>query len=196
MLETMIEHPIPTRAEASDVANAIYDGTDAVMLSGETAAGRFPVKTVQMMSSIAAEAENSQFMKYNIQFEKDSSDMVTHAVAQSSVNVMHEVDAKAIIAFSVSGKTSKFISKQRPSKPVYSFTPFTNQYNRLSLVWGIVPLMIPLINDTKRLIEESDKIILNKKFVLKDDLVIIVTGLALKSGSTNMIKIHRIGQDD
>jgi len=115
MLETMIANPIPTRAEVSDVANAIYDGTDAIMLSGETASGKYPVKAVQMMSRIASEAEGSYMMKYNVQYDKDPEDIVTHAVAQASVNILHEVDAKAIIAFSVSGKTSKLISKQRPS---------------------------------------------------------------------------------
>ena len=106
MLETMGNNPIPTRAEASDVANAIIDGTDAVMLSGETATGKYPVKSVQMMAKIAKQVENSSFMKYNIQYEKDPADLVTHAVAQSSVNILHELNANGIIAFSVSGSTA------------------------------------------------------------------------------------------
>jgi len=196
MLETMTENPIPTRAEASDVANAIYDGTDAIMLSAETASGNFPVKAIQMMSRIAAEAERSPFMKYNIQYEKDPEDMITHAVAQSSVNILHEVDAKAIVTFSVSGKTPKLISKQRPSKPVYAFTPFNAQYNRLALVWGVTPLLIKPLNDARRLIDLGVKKIVEKNYAKKDDIVIIVTGLALKSGSTNLIKIHAIGHED
>ena len=196
MLETMTENPIPTRAEASDVANAIYDGTDAVMLSGETASGKYPVKAVQMMVSIASEAEKSPFMNYNIYYEKDPKDLVTHAIAQSAVNILYEVDAKAIITFSVSGKTSKLISKQRPPQHVYAFSPSVEVYNRLSLVWGIIPLLIPPINDTRKIIEAGEKIIVENKFAKKNDLVIIVTGLALKAGSTNLIKIHRIGQED
>jgi len=196
MLETMTENPIPTRAEASDVANAIYDGTDAVMLSGETASGKYPVKAVQMMARIAAEVESSPFMIYNIQYEKDTKDLVPHAVAQSSVNILHEVDAKAIVAFSVSGKTSKLISKQRPARPVYAFSPSREIFNRLSLVWGVMPLMISSINDAKRLIEAGEKIIIENRFVKKNDLVIVVTGLALTKGSTNMIKIHRVGRED
>lgn len=196
MLETMIDHPIPTRAEASDVANAIYDGTDAIMLSGETAAGKYPNKAVQMMRRIAAEAEMSDFMDYNIQSDKDPENTVTHAIAQSSVNMLHEVDAKAIIVFSASGKTAKFVSKQRPSKPVHAFTPSTAIYNRLALLWGIIPQYIPRIKNVKSMIEAGEKLLLQKKLIKKNDLIIIITGLALKSGSTNLIKIHRVGHED
>jgi len=196
MLETMSTNPVPTRAEASDVANAIYDGTDAVMLSGETASGKYPENAVRMMSRIAAEAEQSAFMKYNYEFDKDPENIITHAIAQSAVNILHEVDAKAIAAFSVSGKTSKFISKQRPLKPVYAFSPSTHTYNRLSLIWGIIPLYIPRVKDTKRLIEVAEENLLEKKLIEKDDLIVLITGLALKTGSTNLIKIHRIGVED
>jgi pyruvate kinase len=196
MLETMSSNPVPTRAEASDVANAIYDGTDVIMLSGETAVGKYPVKAVQMMAKIAAEAERSLFMRYNIQYEKDLKNLVTHAVAQSAVNILHEVDAKAIAAFSVSGTTSKYISRQRPSKPVFSFTPSTKIYNRLSLIWGVTHLIIPPIKDTRRIIEEGVKIMAKKRLIKKNDLLVIITGLALKKGSTNLIKIHRVGQED
>jgi len=196
MLETMSSNPVPTRAEASDVANAIFDGTDAVMLSGETASGLYPVRAVKMMSRIAAEAERSPFMKYNIQHEKDLQDPVPHAVAQSAVNILHELDAKAIVAFSMTGSTARLISKQRPFRPVYTFTPGRATYNRLSLVWGITPLLISRINDTKHFVAEGEKIMISKKILKKNDLVIIVTGRALKSGATNLIKIHRIGQED
>lgn len=196
MLETMISNPIPTRAEVSDVANAIYDGTDAIMLSGETSVGKYPVKAVQMMSRIVSEAEGSFLMKYNIQYDKDPENIVVHAVAQSSVNILHEIDAKAIIAFSVSGITSKLISKQRPSKPVYAFTPSTAIYNRLAIIWGITPLYVPRIYDTKRIIDASETLLLKKQIIHHDDLIVIVTGLALKRGSTNLIKIHRIGHKD
>jgi pyruvate kinase len=101
-----------------------------------------------------------------------------------------------MIAFSVSGRTSKLISKQRPFRPIYSFSPSKKVYNRLSLVWGITPLHIPPINDAKRLIEAGEKVMVDKKFIKMNDMVIIITGLALKSGSTNLIRIHRIGQED
>jgi len=195
MLETMTNNPVPTRAEASDVANAVYDGTDAIMLSGETASGKYPVEAVRMMVRIAAEAEKSPFMKYNINHKKDSTDLITHAIAQSSVNLLHEIDAKTILAFSISGRTSKLISKQRPEKLIFSCSPLSKIYNRMSLVWGVMPLIIPEIYDTKRIIEAGQNILLNKKYVKKNDLIIIITGLALKTGSTNIIKLHKIGSE-
>jgi len=196
MLETMSTNPIPTRAETSDVANAIFDGTDAVMLSGETASGRYPTKAVRMMARIANQAESSPFMRYNVHHDSDPSDLVTHAVAQSAVNILHEIDARCIVAFSVSGKTSKQISKQRPSMPVYAFTSSMDTYNRLSLLWGISPMYIPDIKDARRLITGSENLLMGKKCVAKGDLVVLVIGMGLKRGSTNMIKIHQVGEED
>lgn len=196
MLETMCNNSIPTRAEASDVANAIYDGTDAVMLSGETAAGKYPVKAVQMMRRIARQAETSEFMKYNMQYEKDIKNLVVHAVSQSAVNIHHEVSAKAIFAFSVSGKTSKLISKQRPSNPIYAFSPSRSIYNRLALVWGVEPILIDPIHDSEKLIAEGERLAIKHRFVKNNDMIVIVTGLALTKGSTNLIKLHTVGQID
>jgi len=196
MLETMSVNPIPTRAEASDVANALFDGTDAVMLSGETASGRYPVKALQMMAKIADHAENSPFMRYNLQFESDASDPVTHAVSRSAVHILHEIKARCIVAFSVSGKTSKQISKQRPNAPVFAFTSRKEIFNRLALLWGVTPMYIPNIDGARRLIRSSENLLLEKKRVKKGDLIVIVIGLGLKEGSTNMIKIHRVGDDD
>ncbi len=196
MLETMSTNPIPTRAEASDVANAIIDGTDAVMLSAETASGRYPVKAVRMMARIAREAESSPFMRYNILYDRDPADLVTHAVAQSAVNILHEIDGRCIVAFSVSGKTSKQVSKQRPSAPVYAFTSSKAIYNRLSLLWGITPMYIPDIDGAPRLIASSERLLMEKNRVAKGDLIVLVIGMGLKEGSTNVIKIHRVGYDD
>ncbi len=196
MLETMSSNPIPTRAEASDVANAIFDGTDAVMLSGETASGKYPEQAVTMMAKIAAQTENSPFMRYNIQYKRDTTDLITHAVAQSAVNIIHEIDAKCIVSFSVSGNTSKQVSKQRPSAPVYAFTPSKETYNRLALIWGVTPMYIPDINDVQRLIKSSEHLLIEKQFVQKGDLIVLIIGLGLRRGSTNVIKIHRIGHED
>lgn len=196
MLETMVTNPIPTRAEASDVANAIFDGTDAVMLSGETAVGRYPVKAVEMMAKIATQAERSPFMRYNLEHKKDPSDLVPHAVAQSAVKIVKEVDARGIVAFSMSGSICKLLSKHRPSKPIYAFTPSRAVYNRMALVWGLSPLFISRIKGTQRLIEASEEILLRKKMIRHDDLIVIVVGLGLKKGSTNIIKIHRVGHED
>ena len=196
MLESMHQNPIPTRAEASDVANAIMDGTDAVMLSGETASGRYPVESVKMMSKIAAQVEGSQFLRTNIMHKKDPEHIVTQAVAQSAVQMLSEVDAKAIIAFSVSGSTSKYISKHRPSRRVYAFTPHVKVYNRLSMVWGIAPTLVSKIQNTQKLMDAAEHLLVDKGVLKADDLVVIIIGLALKTGSTNMIKIHQVGHDD
>lgn len=196
MLETMSVNPIPTRAEASDVANAIFDNTDAVMLSGETATGKYPVKAVQMMAKIAEQAENSPFLKVNLHYDSDPADPVTHAVAQSAVNILMEINARCIIAFSVSGSTSKQISKQRPSKPVYAFTSRMETYNRLSLLWGITPMFIANIENAARLVQSSESLLIGKNCLKKGDLVVLVIGMGLKVGSTNMIKLHRVGHED
>ncbi|WP_372678512.1 pyruvate kinase [Desulfosarcina sp.] len=196
MLETMSVNPIPTRAEASDVANAIFDGTDAVMLSGETASGKYPVKAVQMMVKIAEQSESSPFLKVNQHYDSDTADPVTHAVAQSAVNILQEVNARCIIAFSVSGSTSKQISKQRPSKPVYAFTSRMDTYHRLSLLWGITPMFIADIDNADRLVKSSESLLIGKNSVEKGDLVVLVIGMGLKAGSTNIIKLHRVGYDD
>jgi len=196
MLETMSSNPVPTRAEASDVANAIFDGTDAVMLSGETASGSYPVEAVKMMTRIARQAERSPFMTYNMRHEKDYEDLVTHAVAQSSVNILHEIDAKGIVAFSASGSTGKLISKSRPSKLVFAFTPSLKVYNRLSLVWGIVPMFISVISNAKKLILAGENLLIDKKLAKKGDIIVITIGMGLKKGSTNLIKIHKVGYED
>lgn len=196
MLETMSVNPIPTRAEASDVANAILDGTDAVMLSGETASGKYPVKAVKMMAKIAREAESSPFMTYNIAYQPDTADVITHAVAQSAVNILHEIDAKCVVVFSQSGSTAKQVSKQRPSKPVYAFTSGKDTFHRLSLLWGVSPMYIPQIDNVNHLVKSSENLLLNKHAFEKGDLIVLVIGTGLKQGSTNTIKIHRVGLED
>jgi len=196
MLESMSSSPIPTRAEASDVANAIFDGTDAVMLSGETATGKYPVQAVKMMAKIAGQAETSEFMRFNLKHEKDPSDRVSHAVAQSAVNILQELDAKGIVVFSASGSTAKLISKMRPSKEAYAFTPSVRVYNRLALLWGIRPFYISTIHNTNRLIQASENILMAKQLAKNNDLIVVVIGFGLKKGSTNVIKIHRVGHDD
>ena len=129
-------------------------------------------------------------------YDIDSKEPVTHAVAQSAVNILQTVHARCIIAFSVSGSTSKQISKQRPSKPVYAFTSRMDTYNRLSLLWGITPMYIPDIEDTARLVKASESLLIGKGCIQMGDLVILVIGMGLKTGSTNIIKLHRVGYED
>ena len=135
-------------------------------------------------------------MRYNIQYGRDRADLVTHAVAQSAVNIIHEIDAACIVSFSVSGAASKQVSKQRPSAPVYAFTSSKETFNRLSLLWGVTPMYIPDIENVRRLIKSSDQILIEKQYVRPGDLIVLVIGLGLRQGSTNVIKIHRAGHED
>ncbi len=110
------------------------------------------------------------------------------------MDIREEIDARAIIAFSMSGRTTKQISKQRPSKPIYAFTPSLDKYNQLALLWGVTPFLIPPVSDPQKMILMAEKILLQSKRLKNDDRVVVVAGLALQSGSTNMIKIHRMGE--
>ena len=135
-------------------------------------------------------------MGYHLDHPKKTVDPITRAVTQSAVKIVHELDATGVLAFSVSGTTARHLSNNRPCKPVFAFSPDITTCNRLSLVWGITPLYLPDITNVKRLIEASERILANKKLAKVDDLIVMVIGLGFKKGSTNMIKIHRIGQYD
>lgn len=192
MLESMSVNPIPTRAEASDVANAVFDGTDAVMLSGETASGKYPLKAVKMMRKIADEAESSPYMNYNIAYERDNNDLFAHAIAQSAVNMLDEIDGKALLNFTSSGRTAKLISKQRPSKPIFVFTSNPVAYRELTLVSNVYPFMITPSDKTITLIEDSQSILLKEGYVKEKDTLVVVAGEGLVSGSTDFVKLHKV----
>lgn len=196
MLESMHHHPIPTRAEASDVANAIFDGTDAVMLSGETAVGSYPVESVRMMARIIGEAESSPFLNAPLRFGTKHFQSIPWAVADSAAHLLEKVDAKALAVFSVSGQTAKLISRHRPPRTVFAFTPSSTVHQRMALFWGVTPLMIPSHHDPQEIINSGERALLDQKRLRTKDLVVMITGLALKSGSTNLIKIHRLGCED
>ena len=125
-----------------------------------------------------------------------ASNSIAQAVARSAVNIVHEVHARSIVAFSVSGSTHKLISRHRPIKPVYGFTSDIHVYNRMALIWGITPMYIANISDAKRLVKASENLLLGKKLARANDLIVLVIGLGLKEGSTNLIKIHRVGHED
>ncbi len=195
MLESMIKNPRPTRAEASDVANAIYDSTSAVMLSGETAIGRFPIEAVKMMKAIIQDTESDfdyyEFFKKNTQ--RVFSD-VPFAVAQASLKTAYHTGAKAIFAFSSSGSTVKLLSRLRPEMPIIALTSNPKVYHQLALAWGVTPL---LCTETSRIEEAYEKIVafaLEKKLVRQGDLVVITAGTPFgRPGTTNMMIVNRIG---
>ena len=194
MLDSMIRNPRPTRAEASDVANAIFDGTDAIMLSGETASGKYPIEVVQTMARIAVKAE--EYLSYKEIFEKrrkNYSSNVPDAISIATCSTAMELNVPAIITATQSGQTARQISKYRPECMILACTPYEKVARSLALNWGVLPVIIPKVIDTDDLIEKTSKIALKENYVENGDLVVIVAGIPINhTGSTNMMKVHII----
>lgn len=189
MLESMIENPSPTRAESTDIANSILDGTDALMLSGETAVGKYPSKAVEFMAKIAIATEE------NLRIESMCCpDELTPAfsISSASVKVAKDINAKLIMVFSVSGATAIMISKMRPPCPVIAFTPSEMVRRRLSIYWGVFPLLLQSRMSTDEMIELGERILVEKGLVKKGDTIVIVAGKTPAKGATNMLKVERI----
>lgn len=198
MLESMIGNPRPTRAEASDVANAVFDGTDALMLSGETAVGKYPVKAVEMMAKIAVEAEEAalsrrQFMRRR----KEKPSSFSQAVAFASYAAAGELHSKAIVVFTQSGSTAKLVSKLRSPTPIVAFTPMEETKRRLSLMWGVQPFCIEFGGHTDEMICRGEAAMLNYGLAELGDTIVVVSGTKVgMRGATNMMKIDRIGSEE
>ncbi|MBI3601020.1 MAG: pyruvate kinase [Nitrospinae bacterium] len=195
MLESMINNPRPTRAEASDIANAIFDGTDAVMLSGETASGKYPLESVEIMSKIIFAAESGSLYRYTGERRRSRISAFPDAVSSAAVHASHQIGAKLIVVFTQSGSTALLVSKQRPTMPIIAYTPYENIMRRLNLYWGVMPITMGLIEDTDGLIREMDRNLLSNKLVKRGDSVIILMGMPISvKGVTNMMKLHKVGE--
>ncbi len=191
MLESMIENPQPTRAEASDVANAILDGTDCVMLSGETAVGKYPVQAVEFMARIAEEAEAAIRPRESDAHIAGLGESVAHAACRAA----EEQGAKAIVAFTQSGATALLVSKHRPSVPVIAATPSEVVARKVSLYWGVAPLILRTKHTTDDMIKAVEAAMLARRLVRKGDIIVITAGVPVGvPGSTNMLKLHRVGE--
>lgn len=193
MLESMIENPRPTRAEASDVANAIMNGTDATMLSAETATGKYPVEAVKMMRDIAIESEKSGYVIEFDNYNDHAKENIALAIATAALFSLQESNAKAIMVFTLSGSTALLVSKIRPNVPIIALTPNTKTYNRLSLYRGVTPIMTAFQNSTDELILSGQKLVIEKKLLKPNDTVIILCGSTGLAGSTHIMKIGKIG---
>ena len=195
MLESMIKNPRPTRAEITDVANAIYDGTSAIMLSGETSVGDFPVLTVETMAKIASTTElDINFIKRFETTHNNISKNVTDAISYATCSAAHSLDASAIIAITKSGHTSKMVSRYRPSCKIIASTPLKKVYNQLALSWGVFPVITPAVTTTDEIFEYAVKSAVDENIISDGDLVVITGGMPVGiSGTTNMIKIHLVG---
>lgn len=186
MLESMIEHPRPTRAEASDVANAIFDGTDAVMLSGETASGQYPIQAVKMMDRIAKVAEAS--IDYG-QLRKHETPNSAHAIAHAACDMAVDIGATVIAAFTKSGSTARLISQFRPPTPIIALTQHEHVYRQISLCWGVTPLMLTEVSDSESTLAMVENILVEKGFVAPGDNIIITGGLPIAArGQANFVK--------
>jgi pyruvate kinase len=192
MLQSMIDNPRPTRAEASDVANAILDGADAVMLSGETAVGRYPVNAVGMMRKIAVSTE--AHFPYDVRIREAASEparTVTDAISQATCEIAEELGARAIIASTRSGHTARMIAKYRPRTPILAPTPDAAVASRLALVWGVEPLLVPRFETTDEMIQKSVDAAKARGLAQSGDLVVITAGVPIGGvGRTNMLKVH------
>lgn len=195
MLESMVHNPRPTRAEITDVANAIYDGTSATMLSGETASGKYPVEAVKTMARIAERAEND--IDYRNRFLErsmaESSETITDAISHATCLIALNMHAAAIVTVTKSGTTAKMISRFRPNMPIIACTPDASTYRQLSLSWGVTPVLIGEERITDVLFEHAVDASVDTGIISKGDLVVLTAGVPLSiSGTTNLIKVVHV----
>jgi len=196
MLQTMIENPRPTRAEASDVANAILDGTDAVMLSGETAVGHYPVETVETMAAICAHAEAHLPYSRLLRGETHRHETITGAISGAAVEIANEVGARAIITATMSGRTARMVARHRPVVPIVAVTPNPATRLRLALVWGVVPVQVAEFRTTDDMVEVMVQAALDEGLVARGDPVVLTAGVPFGSGGeTNMVQVHVVGNN-
>lgn len=192
MLESMISHPRPTRAETSDVANAILDGTDAVMLSGETASGQFPLEAVRTMDKVALDVERFAQVQDGTRLRRHSAG-IAEAVAEAACHAAVTVDARAISVMTQSGSTAALISKFRPPLPIIAFTQSVETMRRLALYWGVKPYPIGSMTGTDEQIRAVETTLLAAGY-RRGDVVVITMGVPVEArGSTNLMKVHKLG---
>jgi pyruvate kinase len=202
MLESMIENPRPTRAEASDVANAILDGTDAVMLSGESAIGKFPVETVETMARIAGYTEEHGAGAIRRRGDSRRSDHasgpvaagtpVTRSLTRVAASVAEELGCKLIVAFTESGITARLLALNRPRMPVVAITHEERVYRQLALIWGVVPVRSELVENTDDLLAAGEQRLKARGFAQKGDTILMLSGHSPAAAATNMLRVHTV----
>ncbi len=193
MLESMVEKPVPTRAEATDIANAIFDQTDAVMLSGETASGKYPVESVRTMADIIAEAEHSEFMRpVGMSRRRGNQESVTQLVVQAASQAAADPRVRAIMVFTMTGSTCQALAKQRPTKPIYGLTTNPVVARRMALYWGVEPFLSRSSHSTDAMIEHGEQVLMRAGRLKKGDLIVVVAGTTRLKGATNMMKFLRV----
>jgi pyruvate kinase len=196
MLESMTQHPSPTRAEASDVANAIFDGTDAVMLSAETARGLYPVESVQVMDRIVRVAEGEVVLLNRAPVERSDGreqGSIPEAMCEAAASAATTTQAAAIATFSESGATARLLSKQRPVAPIVAFTPHDLVRRRMALYWGVLPRLMARIQDPDDRVHAVEHRLVEETLAGSNDCVVFLSGTVTgQLGGTNAMKLHRI----
>jgi pyruvate kinase len=195
MMESMIQNPVPTRAEVSDVANAVLDGTDAVMLSAETASGRFPVETIEAMSQICVEAEKSDSVELDRDFLNRTFTRIDQSIAMATLFTAYHLKVKAIASLTQSGSTALWMSRHNCGCPIYALTPVLSSQRRMALYRNVRPLYLEQSTDRDAVLRSAEDLLLEKRQVAKGDLVVLTIGEPMgKSGGTNALKIVRVGE--
>src|ERR1035437_5945483 len=197
MLESMIDNPRPTRAEVSYVANAVYDGTDAVMLSGESAVGKYPVETVAMMARIVADAE--RHIKEDTSYDtrgRRSGLSIAEPICEAPAHAADDLDLRGIALFTESGQTARQLSKYHPTAPIFALSPVDVTINRLSLLWGTTPIRCPKVNTTEALVDCAESLLEERGYVKPREVIAIVAGTRTRSGSTNFLRLHVMGEKE
>jgi len=197
MLESMIENPRPTRAEASDVANAIFDGTDAVMLSAETASGKYPRESVSIMSRIVVEAEcNPPDFEHTRRRRDHRSLSVAETICESIAHAAEDLPMGAIAVFTETGNTARMISKHRPKAAIYAFTHISPVVQRLNLYWGVRPVRCPQARSAEQMVTLAEQVLLQRGQLKPGDVLGVVAGTRQASGSTNLMRLHVVTDEE
>jgi len=195
MLESMVTHLRPTRAEVSDVATAVFDGADAIMLSAESATGRYPVEAVEVMARIAERAEQATLRLEAPRKQLDGAVGFPEAISDAAATAARVLKARAIVAFTQSGFSARLISQERPDVPIIALTPFVEVQRRLGLSWGVSSRLIRKVETTDEMIEEIEATLLGDGFVRVNDTIVIISGSPMwVTGTTNLLKLHRVGE--
>jgi len=189
MLESMIREPRPTRAEASDVANAIFDGTDAVMLSAETAVGQYPLESVEMMTRIAEAAESVRRPRHP---DEIAALPIPAAIADAAVHAAEDIQAACLVVFTISGATARLLAQRRPPCPIHAFSPVEATCRRLAMVWGVEAHPAPMARATDTLVSDAERLLLRLGAVRRGDRIVFVAGTTPLPGATDVVKVLRV----
>lgn len=193
MLDSMIHRALPSRAESTDVANAILDGADAIMLSGETAVGAYPAKAVEMMSRITRITEQSRYYPSSPVDLTLRPSYPPHSVCEAAATASRDLGHKPVVVFTLSGETALYLAKVRNQSPIYAFSPDPNVVSMLSLAWNITALYLPLTNDIVSLQQRAEDALVNRRLVRKGEVIVIISGTTPVHGATNSLRVKKVG---